>query len=59
MEKEINHKNKKFKYLGNTGNLLIYAYEDLRILANVAGNIIYEYSITSNPRLLRKNETNT
>lgn len=59
MEREINHNNKKFKHVGNTGNLLIYAYEDLRILADVAGNIIYEYSITSDIRLSGEKNKNS
>ena len=60
MEEEINHNNKKFSYLGNTGNLLIYACKDLRILADVAGNIIYEYGIASDIRFIgRKNKNST
>lgn len=58
MRKEINYNNKKFEHIGNTGSLLIYAYEDFRILADVAGNVIYEYSMTTNRGSFRKQKIN-
>lgn len=58
MKNEINHNNKIFKYVGCIANLLIYGYEDLRILVDENEEVYFEYKITSNSRLLRKNEKN-
>lgn len=58
MKKIIKHDNKKFKHICNSGPMLIYACGDLRIIADIAGNVIYEYSTNNDPRLVRRTEIN-